>query len=144
MRNLPPLAQIRAFEAAGRLMSFKAAAIELAVTPTAISHQIKLLEVFCGHALFHRRPRPIYLTEVGAYLFPVVRDGLDAIAAVLSDIQSDHELQPLVISTTSAFASRWLVPRLEQLRAVHPNIRLGTMNYSPWLFRRQAPSRVVG
>jgi len=124
MRNLPPLAELRAFEAAGRHLSFKAAATELAVTPTAISHQIKLLEVFCGHALFHRRPRPISLTEVGANLFPVIRDGLDAFAAVLSGIQSDSELQPLVISTTSAFASRWLVPRLAQLRAVHPNIRL--------------------
>ncbi len=56
MRRLPPLAQLRAFEAAARNLSFKKAAAELAVTPTAISHQIQLLEDFCGQKLFRRRP----------------------------------------------------------------------------------------
>ena len=66
MRSLPPLAQLRAFEAAARHLSFKDAADELAVTPTAISHQIKLLESYCGRPLFRRRPRPLALTEAGA------------------------------------------------------------------------------
>ncbi|TIX38022.1 MAG: LysR family transcriptional regulator, partial [Mesorhizobium sp.] len=57
MRKLPPLGSLRAFEAAARLMSFRKAATELGVTPTAISHQIRLLEEVCGQLLFRRRPR---------------------------------------------------------------------------------------
>src|ERR687887_635029 len=74
MRSLPPLTELRAFEAAARHLSFKRAAAELGVTPTAISHQVKLLERYCGRALFRRRPRPMTLTEAGARLFPGVRD----------------------------------------------------------------------
>jgi TolB-like protein len=80
MRRLPPLKALRAFEAAARHMSFKAAAAELALTPTAISHQIRLLETALGRALFRRRPRPLSLTPAGAALFPVVRNGFDSIA----------------------------------------------------------------
>ena len=68
MRKLPPLAELRAFEAAARHLSFKAAGDELAVTATAISHQIKLLEAYCGIALFRRRPRPITLTEAYSHI----------------------------------------------------------------------------
>ena len=124
MRKLPPLAELRAFEAAARHLSFKAAGNELAVTATAISHQIKLLEKFCRILLFRRRPRPLTLTEAGARLFPVVRDGLDAFAATVSDIQAGSEKSTLIISTTSAFASRWLVPRLALWRSLHPGVRM--------------------
>jgi len=80
MRKLPSLKALRAFEAAARHMSFKAAADELALTPTAISHQIRLIETALGRALFRRRPRPLTLTPAGAALFPVVRNGFDSIA----------------------------------------------------------------
>ena len=63
MHKLPPLTELRAFEAAARHLSFKTAATELHVTPTAISHQIKLLERYCGKTLFRRRPRPLKLTR---------------------------------------------------------------------------------
>ena len=75
MKKLPPLIELRAFEAAARHLSFKNAAAELGVTPTAVSHQIRLLERYCGRALFRRRPRPLSLTPAGSRLFPVVRDG---------------------------------------------------------------------
>ena len=81
MRKLPPLTELRAFEAAARHLSFKMAAAELSVTPTAISHQVKLLERHCGQPLFRRRPRPLVLTWAGQQLFPVVRDGFDRSAA---------------------------------------------------------------
>src|SRR5947209_18472139 len=74
MRKLPPLGSLRAFEAAARRMSFRDAASELGVTPTAISHQIRLLEDICGQALFRRRPRPVALTSAGERLFPVIRN----------------------------------------------------------------------
>ncbi|MET0568757.1 MAG: LysR substrate-binding domain-containing protein, partial [Hyphomicrobiaceae bacterium] len=124
MHRLPPLVELRAFEAVARHMSFKKAAVELGVTPTAISHQIRLLERYCGCALFCRRPRPLALTEDGARLFPVLHDGLGAFDKVLASVRRDTGLQPLRITTTNAFASRWLVPRLPLWRALHPNAPL--------------------
>jgi LysR family glycine cleavage system transcriptional activator len=124
MRNLPPLAQLRAFEAAARHLSFKAAASELAVTPTAISHQIRLLEQFCGLLLFRRRPRPMTLTAAGTMLHPVIRDGLDAFANALSALKEPNDLQLLKVTTTNAFASKWLIPRLSLWRDAHPGITL--------------------
>jgi LysR family glycine cleavage system transcriptional activator len=124
MRKLPPLAELRAFEAAARHLSFKRAAEELAVTPTAISHQVKLLEQHCGVTLFRRRPRPLTLTEAGAALYPVIRDGLDAFADALASIEPRNERQLLKVTTTNAFASKWLVPRLSHWRDAHPAITL--------------------
>jgi LysR family glycine cleavage system transcriptional activator len=106
MRKLPPLGELRAFEAAARHMSFKLAAEELAVTPTAISHQIRLLEAFCGRQLFRRRPRPMTLTDAGAALFPSVHAGMDAFSESLHAI-SNEELKSLKITATGAFASSW-------------------------------------
>lgn len=124
MRPLPPLAQLRAFEAAARHLSFMAAADELAVTPTAISHHIKLLESYCGRPLFRRRPRPLALTEAGTRLFPVIREGLDSFADALSAVHEFPLDRSLKVSTTNAFASRWLVPRLPSWRELHPGISL--------------------
>jgi LysR family glycine cleavage system transcriptional activator len=124
MGRLPPLTELRAFEAAARHVSFKKAAAELGVTPTAISHQIKLLEQYCGRALFRRHPRPLSLTQAGTRLFPVVRDGLEAFAAALSAIRRHGERAPLRVTTTNAFASRWLVPRLPRWRKARPDAPL--------------------
>ena len=92
--------------------------------PTAISHQIKLLESYCGRPLFRRRPRPLALTEAGSRLLPVIREGLDSFADALSAIRESPLERSLKVSTTNAFASRWLVPRLPLWRAVHPGISL--------------------
>ncbi len=124
MNKLPPLIELRAFEAAARHLSFKKAAAELGVTPTAISDQIRLLEQYCGRALFRRTPRPVSLTETGARLFPVVRDGFAAFATTLGAIRRKDDRQPLLITTTNAFAARWLVPRLPHWRKQHPHLPL--------------------
>jgi LysR family glycine cleavage system transcriptional activator len=124
MNKLPPLIELRAFDAAARHLSFKKAAAELGVTPTAISHQIRLLERYCGRALFRRRPRPLSLTEAGDRLFPIIRDGLEAFAAAIAAVKCDGDKQPLRVTTTNAFASRWLVPRLPRWRKVRANAPL--------------------
>jgi LysR family transcriptional regulator, glycine cleavage system transcriptional activator len=124
VRRLPPLGTLRAFEAAARHLSFKEAANELGLTPTAISHQVRLLEEYCGEKLFRRRPRPLALSDAGARLFPVIRDGFDGFAAALSLLPSEAEAKPLRVTTTSAFASRWLVPRIGLWREAHPDIPL--------------------
>jgi LysR family glycine cleavage system transcriptional activator len=124
MERLPPLVELRAFDAAARHLSFKKAAEELRVTPTAISHQIRLLERYCGCALFRRRPRPLSLTDPGARLFPAIRSGLEAFAAAIAAIKREGNQQPLRVTTTNAFASRWLVPRLPGWATLHPGTPL--------------------
>lgn len=124
MKKLPPLIELRAFDAAARHLSFKKGAAELGVTPTAISHQIRLLERYCGRALFRRRPRPLSLTQAGARLFPVIRDGLEAFATAIAAVKRDGDKQPLHVTTTNAFASRWLVPRLPRWRKARPDTPL--------------------
>lgn len=122
MRRLPPLISLRAFEASARHRSFKLAADELGVTPTAISHQIRALEVYCGKQLFRRHPRPIALTAEGASLFPVLRDGFNRFADAIAELNPAGSL--LKVTTTSAFAARWLLPKLPAWRATHPDISL--------------------
>jgi LysR family transcriptional regulator, glycine cleavage system transcriptional activator len=124
MRALPPLTELRAFEAAARHLSFKRAAAELSVTPTAISHQIKLLEAHCGRLLFQRRPRPLKLTFAGEQLFPVIRDGFEAFADALTAVRSGAAGGRLRVTATNAFAARWLVPRLPGWRAAYPRLKL--------------------
>ena len=124
MQKLPPLIELRAFDAAARHLSFKRAAVELGVTPTAISHQIRLLEHYCGCALFRRRPRPLSLTDAGARLFPAIRSGLEAFSTAIAAVKRARDDQPLRVTTTNAFASRWLVPRLPTWRKLHPDIPL--------------------
>jgi LysR family glycine cleavage system transcriptional activator len=124
MRRLPPLTSLRAFEAAARHLSFKAAAGELGVTPTAISHQIRLLEDICGRPLFRRRPRPLRLTSVGERLFPVLRNGLDAFASAIASAAEDAGQSPLRVTSPNAFAGRWLIPRLPLWREAHPEVPL--------------------
>ena len=123
MLRLPPLIGLRAFEAAARHLSFKLAAKELGVTPTAVSHQIRLLEKYCGQRLFRRQPRPLALTSAGEQLFPAIREGFNKFAealAVLSAVASPG----IRITTTSAFATRWLLPKLPRWQQSHPEIAL--------------------
>jgi LysR family transcriptional regulator, glycine cleavage system transcriptional activator len=124
MRKLPPLGSLRAFEAAARHMSFREAADELGVTPTAISHQIRILEAICGQPLFRRRPRPLELTRAGERLFPVMRSGFDTFANAIASASPRIGHPRLRVSSPNAFASRWLVPRLPKWREAYPKIPL--------------------
>lgn len=127
MHLLPPLRELQAFEAAARLLSFRKAAEELSVSPTAISHQIKLLEQYCGQVLFIRRPRPLALTQAGAGLLPVISAALAAIAAEIAAIRGQPGTIELKITATNAFAARWLVPRLADWRARYPGLVLNVV-----------------
>lgn len=124
MRKLPPLRSLQAFEAAARHHSFGVAARELGVTPTAISHQIRQLEEACGVRLFRRRPRPLLLTSAGARLYPALREGFDALASAVTLLAEEEMQPPLRVTSPSAFASKWLVPRLPEWRDAHPAVPL--------------------
>jgi LysR family glycine cleavage system transcriptional activator len=124
MRKLPPLRALHAFEAAARHHSFTAAANELGVTPTAISHQIRQLEAACGVKLFQRRPRPLLLTSAGARLYPALRNGFDALASAVALLAEADAQPPLRVTSPNAFASKWLIPRLPKWREENPAVPL--------------------
>jgi LysR family transcriptional regulator, glycine cleavage system transcriptional activator len=105
-------------------MSFRGAADELGVTPTAISHQIRTLEEICGQPLFRRRPRPLELTRAGERLFPVMRSGFDIFANAIAAASPRASHARLRVTSPNAFASRWLVPRLPKWREAYPKIPL--------------------
>jgi len=111
-RRLPPLAALRAFEAAARHLSFQKAAAELAVTPTAISHQLRLLEATLGLALFERQVRRVSLTQAGAHLYPVLREGLDNFARAIAELSPQPRRNAVTISATTLFTARRLIPAL--------------------------------
>lgn len=120
MRKLPPLNAIRAFEAAARHESFTAAAGELCVTVTAISHQVRQLEAVLGRKLFERSGRAVVLTAEGHAIFPLLRDGFDHMANAFAAIRPPNGADAITVSTTRAFAERWLMPRLAQFNAAFP------------------------
>ncbi|GIT53393.1 MAG: hypothetical protein Ct9H300mP16_05530 [Pseudomonadota bacterium] len=102
MRRLPPLNALRAFEAAGRHLSFTRAANELHVTPAAISHQIKALESDLGAKLFRRMNRSLQLTEAGQACLPGLREGFDSIAGAVERIRARIDWSILTISAPAA------------------------------------------
>ncbi|WP_346825599.1 LysR substrate-binding domain-containing protein [Serratia inhibens] len=116
-----PVTALRTFESAARLRSFKQAALELAVTPTAVSHQIKALEQQLGFALFDRVPRGVRLTEKGERLFAGVHAALLDVANTLDALRPVPSAGALCISVTHSFAALWLVPRLGRFYQAYPH-----------------------
>jgi LysR family glycine cleavage system transcriptional activator len=119
--RLPPLHTRRAFEAAARQLNFSRAAAELNLTHGAISHQMKALERELDIVLFERRSRGVVLTEPGMQLAASVREGLDRIAQGVAELRS-HPVRSLTVSVLPAFATHWLIPRLEDFKRRHPDI----------------------
>lgn len=120
--HLPALNAIRVFDAAARQLSFKLAAIELNVTATAISHQIRALEDKLGCLLFERKIRAIYLTVEGEKLAAVAHQSLQQLALVIDEIS--NQVSVLTVSTTSSFAAQWLVPKLEDFHRCYNDIQV--------------------
>ncbi len=121
-RHLPPLNALRAFEAAGRHLSFTKAAEELNVTQAAISHQVKLLEETLGLSLFRRLNRRLQLTDAGAAYLPPLLDAFDGIAEATNRLHAGERSGPLKVSTLHSFAVKWLLPRLPRFLESHPEI----------------------
>jgi LysR family transcriptional regulator of beta-lactamase len=130
IRPYLPLNGLRAFEAAARHLSFTRAAIELCVTPPALSHQVKALEERLGIPLFRRLPRGLALTDEGQALLPVLREAFDRVAAALEEFGGGKGREVLSVGAVGTFALGWLLPRLDAFRAEHPfvDLRLTTNN----------------
>lgn len=112
-----PLHGLRMFEAVARHRSIKSAALELGVTPSAVSHQIAQLEERLDIRLFSRDGRSLALTREGRALLPKLSSGLDLIAEAVSDLEGTTTAGPLRISALETFALYWLMPRLRHFPA---------------------------
>jgi DNA-binding transcriptional LysR family regulator len=132
-----PLTALRAFEAAGRLGSFKGAAEELSVTPAAVSHQVKTLEAWLGALLFERTGTGVRLTESGETLYRQTHRSLLDLSQGLKDFCPESASHTLTLSTTPGFAASWLIPRLGSFHRAWPqfNVRVDTRNETVDLLR---------
>jgi len=120
--RLPPLGLLVAFEAAAKHLSFTKAGEELFVTQSAISRQIKALEVELGVALFLRRHRALALTEDGRRVYEASSGMLTHLRATVDQIREPASRQVLALTTTPGIASLWLIPRLALFTNAHPNV----------------------
>ncbi|MBN8756028.1 MULTISPECIES: LysR substrate-binding domain-containing protein [Variovorax] len=123
-RRLPPLLSLRAFEAAAAHLSFQRAALELSVTPSAISHQVRALEDTLGQPLFRRLTRQLALTPAGQRLFDDLRMGFDVLEAGIDKLRRPAASQQVTLTTNTAFAARWVLPRMAAFRKACPGIEL--------------------
>ena len=121
MRRIPPLAAVRAFEAAARHENFTAAGQELGMTQAAVSYQIRLLEERLGTPLFRRERRRVMLTEAGRRAAAQLTRAFDAIDAAFATIRAEDEAL-LTLSTSNTFANTWLVWRLGAFQIAHPEM----------------------
>jgi len=123
-RKLPPFAAIRAFEATARLQSFTAAADELCVTQSAISHQVRGLEEFLGVILIDRKPSGVVATPDGKVYLSRIVGVLDELAAATQEFDDASLEGNLTVTATPMFISRWLLSRLPQFNLAYPMIQI--------------------
>jgi LysR family glycine cleavage system transcriptional activator len=121
MRNLPPLAAVRVFEAAARHLNFTRAAAELGMTQAAVSYQIRLIEERLGASLFHRDKGRVSLTDAGRRAAPLVSGAFDALGEAFAAVRGDAG-SVLAISAANTIAANWLVPRLGRFQLRHPDL----------------------
>ena len=141
-RTRLPLTALRSFEAAARLLSFKAAAEELRVTPTSVSNQIRQLESDWSCPLFIRHTRRVVLTDAGRSLSRVLSRAFDDIRAeVNTHIVSSRKTVTLAVGPF--FGSRWLIPRLSRFYQQHPAIEL-VLHNSPRITSAEQLISTVG
>lgn len=117
-----PLAQFRAFEAVARHLSFSAAALELALTQSAVSRQVMALEDEIGVKLLTRGTRSVDLTSAGARLLDALVPSMQRIDTAVQQIRAQAGRPSVVVTTWASFASIWLIPRLQLFQALHPEI----------------------
>ena len=124
MRSIPSLNALRAFEAAARTGSFKDAALELHVSQSAVSHQIKHLEKVLTIKLFDRGTRAVVLTKAGRTYLPFLQQAFDSISDGTQLLTRVTREDILTVRMYSTFAVRWLVSRLHRFQGLHPDLRV--------------------
>ncbi|QCI63128.1 LysR substrate-binding domain-containing protein [Phreatobacter stygius] len=123
---MPPLATLRAFDAAARHLNIRLAAEELGVTHGAVAQQVRALEASLGVALFEREPRGLALTPAGRAFHPQIRRAFVLIGGAMAAIEParQHERRGVTVTVTPSFAARWLIPRLGRFAAIAPDVEV--------------------
>lgn len=120
--KLPPLENLRVFEAVARLRGFTAAAESLALSHSAVSRRVSELEARLGVQLLHRTSRSVSLTPQGKILFDAAQDALRRIEDATAEILRPAQHRPLLVSCERSLAMRWLIPRLSRFQDAHPDL----------------------
>lgn len=123
-RKIPPLTWFRAFECAARHLSFTAAALELGLTQSAISQQVRLLEQRFGVPLFIRLPRGLALTDTGRRILPNVTESISGLASVAAAFEPDQSNDTLTIAASISFAQSFIVPNLAKFLDCNPSVQI--------------------
>jgi len=123
-RRLPPLRALEAFSRVVRLGSAKAAADELALSPSALSRRIATLEDYTGKRLFTRQHQAMKLTEDGRAFYDAVAPALEDLASAIDGQIEDSQLLRLHLGVPSLFGGQRLFPRLPELRKQHPRLHI--------------------
>lgn len=124
--RLLPLNALRSFDAAARRLSFAGAAVELGVTPAAVSVQVRRLEEWVGAPLFVRGHRSIKLSATGETLAPRLTALFVEMERLLTEVGT-LEVDTLQVSAMPSFASKWVAPRLARFIADHPRMQVRLM-----------------
>jgi LysR family glycine cleavage system transcriptional activator len=123
--HIPGMRALRTLEAAGRHLNFTRAALELGLTPAAVSHQIKEFEEQLGVALFSRTSRTIELTEAGMLIHEAASEALERMArAVARARRVKRGATEIKVTADATFASKWLLPRIDRFRKREPQFEL--------------------
>lgn len=123
IQNLP-LNALRTFEAVAARLSFAKGAEALNVTPAAVSSQIRALEERLNQPLFHRHGRQVELTPAGRKLLPGVQRGLSELRKAVEAVGQDRQEGVLNVTMMPSILQKWLMPRLHEFYAAHPEIDL--------------------
>jgi LysR family transcriptional regulator, glycine cleavage system transcriptional activator len=119
-----PLNSLRVFDAVAQFGSMRRASEALSVQPSAVSMQIKNLNQYIGVAVFEARGRHLELTATGAALLPIVRSALAQIEEKIRSLKLDSTKRPFKLSVLTSFLHCWLLHRLPDFEARHPDFQL--------------------
>ncbi len=135
-RKIPSTGALIAFEAAARQQSFSRAADELALTEGAVSRQIATLEAYLGLQLFHRAKKRVSLSDIGKAYFVQVKEDLNRLERnTLGAMAYQDGQQVLELAVIPTFTTKWLIPRLAEFKARHPDFTVNlTERALPFLF----------
>lgn len=123
-RLIPSMTALVEFEAVARLSSFTLAASELGLTQAAVSKQVGSLEALLQVRLFHRLHRSITLTSEGNALYLAVAESMQRIAGVFDRLSDGSEEREVVFNTTAAFSHFRVMPKLAELKRLHPQLKV--------------------
>ena len=119
-----PIRGLRSFCVASKSLSFKHAASQLFLTPSAVSHQIKQLETQLGIVLFNRGTRTIELTSAGKQFYQSIQPIITQLESTITEFTQKQQNQTIVISLPEFFASELFIPRLSEWSEENPTINL--------------------